>query len=105
MKDEDIELFEIMATSGYKAIQNLYISADFKVLERDYSDNIESGIIQYKIINKGEEEKERGYFKKNSKGIWKRRMTPEEIAILSKINDKEKGNSFKRIIGNKYNPF
>ena len=93
-----------MATCGYKSIPNLYISADFKVLEKEYSDNIESGIIQYKIINVGEE-KERGYFKKNSKGVWKRRITPEEIVILSKINDKEKGNSYKKIIGNKYNPF
>jgi hypothetical protein len=104
VRDEDIELFEIMATSGYKAIKNLYISADFKVLKRDYLDNVESEMIKYKIINVGEEE-ERGYFKKNDKGKWKRRLVPEEIAILSKINDKEKGNVFKRTIKDKYNDF
>lgn len=104
IEDKDIELFEQMATNGYKGIKNLYISADFKILRRDWSDNIESEIIKYKIINIGEDE-ERGYFKKNDKGKWKRKLIPEEIAILTKINDKEKGNTYKGIIGNKYNDF
>lgn len=104
IEDKDIELFEQMATNGYKGIKNLYISADFKILKKDWSDNTESGIIKYKIINVGEDE-ERGYFKKNDKGKWKRKLIPEEIAILSKINDIEKGSTYKEIIRDKYNDF
>lgn len=99
--EEDIGTFEDMATTGYRSVPNLYISASLKVLKRKYFDDFESETIQYKIINIGGE-KERGYFKKNNKGEWKRKISPEEIAILSKINNKEKGSTYKRIIGNKY---
>ena len=43
--------------------------------------------------------------KKNDKGKWKRKLIPEEIAILSKINDIEKGSTYKEIIRDKYNDF
>lgn len=101
IEDCDVVLFEKIATTGYLATPNIYLGADFTVLTTAYEDNVEAGIIQYKIVNIGEE-KERGFYKKNDNGKWKRKISPEEILKLCEINEKTKTGVYREIIKDKY---
>ena len=98
---KDYELFKKIATIGYLATPNIYLDSDFQVLTTAYEDNVESGMIQYKIVNIGEEG-ERGFFKKNDNKKWKRKLVPEEILKLCEINEREKIKIYREIIQNKY---
>ena len=101
VEDKDKELFEKIATAGYLATPNIYLSADFTVLTTAYEDNVEAGTIQYKIVNIGEED-ERGFFRKNDSNKWKRKISPEEILKLCEINEKTKTEIYREIIKDKY---
>lgn len=100
---EDVSSFQEIIKGGYRNMPNIYISDDYKILATAYNDNVESVAILYKILNQGEK---RGLYKKNNKGKWKRKVSPEEAFMLSQINEKIKGNLYKEIlkdiIKNKY---
>lgn len=98
--DKDKELFEKIAKIGFLATPNIYLSIDFKVLITAYEDNVEAGVIQYKIVNIGEEN-ERGFYK-NDNGKWETKISPEEILKLCEINEKTRTEAYREIIKDKY---
>lgn len=101
IEEEDIPFFKEASKMEYKDMPNLYIFRNGSYLAIENVDNSDNPEIVYKIINTGIK-KTRGFFKKNPNGLWRRKMTPEEISKLFKINEDLRGKILRKRINYKY---